>query len=104
MQRSTAMHARFSGENNKQHEDATDRDIYFVDGVADDKHHDSQGHLDHVVDHQVNEKYTEDLCRRSGGWEQKQTGCEKKFEVRGEVTYGHNNSKTECSTWCFLKV
>ena len=47
----------FSGENNKQDEYATDRDIYFVDGVADDKHHDGQGHLDHVVDHQVNEKY-----------------------------------------------
>ena len=46
----------FSGENNKQDGDAADGDIYFVEGVADDEQEDSQGHYNHVVDHQVNKK------------------------------------------------
>ena len=46
----------FTGGNSKHDEDTTDGDIYFVDYVADDKQEDGQRHLDHVVEHQVNEK------------------------------------------------
>lgn len=46
----------FSGEESKQHKDAADGDIEFVDGVADDEQDGSQHHLDHVIDHQVNKE------------------------------------------------
>lgn len=46
----------FSGEASNHYEDAANGDVYFVDGVADDEEEDGQRHLDHVVDHQVDNK------------------------------------------------
>lgn len=46
----------FSGKKSKQDEGATDGDVDFVEDVADDEQDDGQRHLNHVVDHQVEEQ------------------------------------------------
>ena len=46
----------FSHDESDQDEGAADRGVYFVDSVADDEHAKGKSHLDHVVDHQVNEE------------------------------------------------
>jgi len=52
----------FSGEESNKDYSATDKDLYLVEDVADDEKCNSQRHLDHVVDHQVEEQDVTGIC------------------------------------------